>query len=66
MRPTISGPALAAVDEIACRRGLTRRQVVERAIGVLQQCEQAAADGFDICAVDGAEIVRVVGGRMRK
>lgn len=57
---TLRGPVLAAVDEIAARRGLSRRQVVMRAVGVLQACEGAALDGLDVGAADREALDRVI------
>lgn len=54
-RVTLAPSVRAAVDEIAERRGLTRRQTVELAVGFLQTAEQARLAGLHVGATADRE-----------
>lgn len=63
-RIAIPDAVLPVLDALAARRGLTRQQTVVRAIGVLQDCEAAAMEGFDVGV--GERLERVVVGKLAK
>jgi hypothetical protein len=65
-RLTLPAQAAAAVERIAVARGLTRAQAVTRAVGVLEVCEAAAAEGLWVGVAEREALLRVVVGAIER